>query len=249
MTWLQFQNMVKELLPVDKDRGNLSTFLTRSIKNGVLDIQNFVPYYRAGKTAQYNKAAPAGKLPLTTEGNASAGNLPSGARPVEAWVVQLEDPAVDDSSDKECNRYPLSPYPYRNRHDLTCAMPEIYGGRSFITIGKAGDFLVYPSIDDKAVLELFYDTVDADHASGDEVTYDEDVATAVSDYCKSRISLEVDKDAQMHSIYYSQYLTQRRKLYLSAREKQMVKYFKGVNGHFTKVCETDTANIISNCGC
>ena len=241
--------MVKELLPVDKDRGNIATFLTRSIKNGVLDIQTYIPFYSAGKTAQYNKSAPAGKLPLTTEGNASAGNLPTGARPIEAWVVQLEDPAVDDSSDKECNRYPLSPYPYRNRHDLVCAMPEIYGGRSHITIGRAGDFMVYPSIDDKAVLELHYDIVDANHSGSDNVPYDDEVAMAVSDFCKARISLEVDKDPQMQGIYLGQYLTQRRKLYLSAREKQQVKYYKGVSGHFTKVCSTSTENIISNCGC
>ena len=249
MTWAEFQGVVKELLPVDKDRGNIATFLTRSIKNGVLDIQSYIPFYRTGKPAQSTIAPPAGKLPLTTEGNASAGNLPSKARPVEAWVVQLDDPKVDDSSDKECNRYPLSPYPYRNRHDLVCAMPEIYGGRSHITIGKAGDFLVYPSVDDDAVIELHYDTVDASHADSDNVPYDDEVAQAVSDYCKARISLEVDKDAQMNGIYFNQYLTQRRKLYLGAREKQQVKYYKGVSGHFTKVCTTGTANIISNCGC
>jgi hypothetical protein len=128
-------------------------------------------------------------------------------------------------------------------------MPEVYGGRSHITIGKSGDFLVYPSVDDKAVLELHYDAVDANHADGDTVTYDDDVALGVSDYCKARISLEVDKDAQMHGIYFNQYLTQRRKLYLSARERQQVKYYKGVSGHFVQVCTTGTTDIISNCGC
>ena len=71
----------------------------------------------------------------------------------------------------------------------------------------------------------------------------------MSDYCKARISLEVDKDAQMHGIYFNQYLTQRRKLYLSARERQQVKYYKGVSGHFAQVCTTGTTDIISNCGC
>ena len=32
----------------------------------------------------------------------------------------------------------------------------------------------------------------------------------------------------MHGIYFNQYLTQRRKLYLSARERQQVKYYNGV---------------------
>ena len=99
------------------------------------------------------------------------------------------------------------------------------------------------------MIELHYDTVDASHADSDNVPYDDEVAQAVSDYCKARISLEVDKDAQMNGIYFNQYLTQRRKLYLGAREKQQVKYYKGVSGHFTKVCTTGTANIISNCGC
>lgn len=249
MTWLQFQNMVKELLPVDKDRGNIATFLTRSIKNGVMDIQTYVPFFRAPKTAQYNKSAPAGKLPLTTEGNASAGNLPSEARPLEAWVVQLTDPKVDESDDKECNRYPLSPYPYRNRHDLTCAMPHISGGRGFITIGRAGDFMVYPAIDDNAVLELHYDAVSADHDNSDAVPYDDEVALAVSDFCKARISLEVDKDPQMNSLYMGQYLTQRRKIYLSARERQTIKNFVGVDGHFHQICTTGTSDVVSNCGC
>ncbi len=249
MTWLQFKNAVKELLPVDKDRGNIASFLTRSISNGVLDIQTYIPFYRAPKTAQYNKSGPAGKLPLTTEGNASAGNLPSGARPLEAWVVQLTDPKVDESDDKECNRYPLSPYPYRNRHDLTCAMPSIYGGRSFISIGRAGDFMVYPSIDDNAVLELHYDAVDATHDDSDNVPYDDEVVQAVSDFCKAKISLEVDKDAQLNTVYMGQYMAQRRKLYLSTRERQTIKNFVGVNGHFTQVCTTDASDVISNCGC
>ena len=238
MTWSEFKVAVKELLPVDKDRGNVGTFLDRAIKLAVLDIQNFIPYYRARKRAQYNIAPPAGKLPLTTEGNASAGNLPAGARPLEAWVVQLEDPKVDDSSDTECNRYPLTSFPYRNRLDLTCAIPEIYGGRGYITIGSAGDFLVYPTVDDDAVLELHYDIVDVSHADGDSVVYTDEVAQAVSDYAKARISTEVDRDTQLFEVYMSQYLAQRLKLFRDVKEKQGIRHINGVESHYNTICKT-----------
>ena len=83
---------------------------------------------------------------------------------------------------------------------------------------------------------MHYDIVDASHADGDSVVYTDEVAQAVSDYAKARISTEVDRDIQLFEVYMSQYLAQRLKLFRDVKEKQGLRHINGVESHYSTIC-------------
>jgi hypothetical protein len=267
MTWLQFKTAVKELLTVDGVRVGVATsptsggtsYLDRMTQLAVVEVLSHVDYYVTRNTAKYTTLSgpPSGFLALGTDGNASTGFLPGGAsalvdrRIEEAYRLNYETTTAVTASPSataatHCNRTPVENYPWANRNDMICAHPLIRAGATLIAIGpglsggtgRACDFYLYPSFDDKEVLEVAYTTSDASHSNGDTVPYDLPMAEAVSEYCKAKITREVDKDLKLHDSYYSSFRKKRQELYINSFGRERLK--DNVSGGSTRAACSDT---------
>jgi hypothetical protein len=252
MTWLQFKTAVKELLTVDGVRVGVATsptsggtsYLDRMTQLAVVEVLSHVDYYITKATAKYTTQSgpPSGFLLLGTDGNASTGFLPGGAaalldqRIEEAYRLNYETTAAVTATPAataatHCNRTPVENYPWANRNDMICANPLIQTGATLIAIGsglsggtgRACDFYLYPSFDDKEVLEIVYSVADASHADGDTVPYDLPMAEAVAEYCKAKITREVDKDLKLYDSYYSSFRKKRQELYVNSFGRERLK--------------------------
>ncbi|HIA61735.1 MAG TPA: hypothetical protein EYN93_02385 [Planctomycetaceae bacterium] len=234
MTWAEFRTAVKELITVDGVRVGVATsptgsgtpYLTRMTRNGAAEVLSHVEYYSKNNITKYNLAGISGHRPLTTEGNASLGELPGGARPQEAYRLfydSAEVAASPPTDDEGCNRTPLANYQYTNRNDMICAHPMISKGASLIAIGKAGDFYVYPSLDREEVLEVHWDGFEVSHADADKVPYDEPMAECVAEFVKAKITREVDKDLKLHDSYYASFRKKRQELYINSFGRQALR--------------------------
>ena len=226
MTWLQFKTAVKELITVDGTRQGITSYVDRMIKLGVIEVLSPVEHYTKGNITKYNLAGPDGFQPLTTEGNSSLGQLPSEARPQEAYrfFSTTAEVAATPSTDNEgCNRTPVVNYPYSNRNDLICAHPLISNGASVIAIGKSGDFYIYPQLDRNEVLQIHWDGFTADHADSDTVPYDDPMAECVGEYVKAKVTREVDKDLKLFQSYYGTFQKKRQELYINSFGRQAIR--------------------------
>jgi hypothetical protein len=226
MTWTEFKTAVKELITVDGVRQGVTSYVDRMIRLGVVEVLSHVEYYSKGSVTKYNLAGVAGHQPITTEGNASLGQLPGEARPQEAYRIfytSAEEAASPSTDNEGCNRTPLVNYSYANRNDLICAHPLINTGASVIAIGRGGDFYIYPQMDRNEVLEVHWDGFAANHSDTDKVPYDEAMAECVGEYVKAKITREVDKDLKLFESYYSTFQKKRQELYLNSFGRQVLR--------------------------
>ena len=244
MTWLQFKTAVKELITVDGSRQGITSYVDRMIKLGVVEVLSHVEFYTKGNITKYNLAGPEGFQPLTTEGNASLGQLPSDARPQEAYRIFYATAAIaarPPTDDEGCNRTPVVNYSYANRNDLICAHPLINDGASVIAIGKSGDFYIYPQLDRNEVLQIHWDGFTADHQDSDTVSYDEPMAECVGEYVKAKVTREVDKDLKLFESYYATFQKKRQELYLNSFGRQVIRT-NPVGGSTSLACSTTTCS-------
>jgi len=249
MTWAEFKTAVKELITVDGSRQGVTSYVDRMIRLGTVEVLSHVEHYSKGNITKYNLAGVAGHQPMTTEGNASLGQLPAEARPQEAYRIfytTAEDAATPATDDEGCNRTPLTNYSYANRNDLICSHPLIHNGASVIAIGRGGDFYIYPQMDRNEVLEVHWDGFTASHSDTDTVPYDEPMAECVGEYVKAKITREVDKDLKLFESYYSTFQKKRQELYLNSFGRQVLKR-NPEGGPNNLACETTTTTTCTNC--
>jgi len=83
-TWKEFNDEVRLHLPVDSDRLNAQDFIERKIRHAVIDIQGFIPRYRAGHEVVYCPND------FVTHNEASLGRLPEGAKFKEGYVIRTK---------------------------------------------------------------------------------------------------------------------------------------------------------------
>jgi len=245
MTWAEFKTAVKELITVDGVRQGVTSYVDRMIRLGVVEVLSHVEFYSKGNITKYNLAGVAGHQPVTTEGNASLGQLPAESRPQEAYRIfygSAEEAASPSTDNEGCSRTPLSNYSYTNRNDLVCAHPLISTGASVIAIGRGGDFYIYPQMDRNEVLEVHWDGFTASHSDSDKVPYDEPMAECVGEYVKAKITREVDKDLTLFESYYATFQKKRQELYLNSFGRQALRRNPD-GGPSTLACaETTTCN-------
>jgi hypothetical protein len=82
MTWSEFTAAVAQLLTVDGVRLGTLDFVDRQLRAGLVDIQNFIPFYRMGHEETY------GTNELTVEGMASRGDLPATADIQDCFLLR-----------------------------------------------------------------------------------------------------------------------------------------------------------------
>lgn len=275
MTWTQFKQAVKDLLTVDGVRLGVATlhsgqsgtpYLDRIMQLGTAEVLSHVDYYVKRASAKYTTLSgpPSGFLALGEDGNASTGLLPGGAanlldeRIIEAYRLNYETTSAVTATPAagagtHCNRTPVENYPWANRHDMICAHPLIHTGATLLAIGpglsggtgRGADFYLYPMLDEKEVFEIVYTVSDATHADNDVVPYDLPMAECVADYCKAKITREVDKDLKLHDSYYGTFRKKRQELYVNSFGRQRLK--DNVSGGPIAGTCLDTTGLTSSC--
>ena len=264
MTWLDFKAAVRELLTVDSTRLNVQTFIDRQIRNGVVDIQSNIPFYRAGNVVTYSlNGAIKDSEPLAEAEKASEGLLEGDIRVLDAYFIDgqysydwQDDLSESADSNSECSRRPIRQWPWPNRHDMICGATI---GYDLIAISpQGGKFYIYPQVTSTDKVEIFYNGLKKSFADTDVTTFDDSVVEAVANFVKSKICREVDRDLDLFQSYWASYLADRSRLYLDARDRVTMKYSLGselpdaINGSScasttSASCDGTTTTTTSNC--
>lgn len=186
-------------------------FIDNYIRQGVLDLQHFVDYYRMGQERVFTFGD------AVADGQASDFSLPDQAMIRDMYYVQ-------DSAD--CIRKPVAQYDWQNRYDLVCGEPRLFKGDFFAAVDPNGKKLIcFPALADGFHLSVFYDGLKIDFADGDIVPFDEGAAQAVADFVRARQSIQPQvANQRLMAIHEQAYQGKRRQLYRDAKEKQRVRY-------------------------
>lgn len=212
LTWAEFKEEVLVLLPVDRrrvgpgiqDEDGQEGYLTRTLKQGVIDIQQFVPRYRENHESIY--------LPedLTVEGSASRGVLPQQAliRDVWFWI------------DADTARYPVLEFPWNRRFELVNDLIELPDNQGrFTRDPQSYYFYLYPEVKDGNAISIHWDGLKTDFGDDEDVPFDRQMAGAVADYLKGRIMRDIEKDNVGYGTYFhpsnGSYITKRTNLFLA----------------------------------
>jgi len=209
-TWLQFIALVKEHLTVDANRRGTETFVTRVIKNAVIDLQRFIIPYRDGHTTTY------AAIDLDEHGSAQLGQFPSGAKPKAIYFQTTKDGA-----DPECLRNRMDWFPWKDRQVLICGAFRCQRGAYFYAVGPmAKNFIVYPkvSVDELTTILVVWEGLKLNFADVDIVPWPDEAAEAVAFYVKAQINLNIDRNIPLAQANQQLYTLKRLSLWRDANE-------------------------------
>ena len=221
-TWSQFTAAVNALLPADSQRagpvGNTIALWTRL---AVIELQNFIKAFCQGHETIYNASD------FVLEGYACRAAMPPQARFQDGYLVIYEvDPQTNlpvTQPFPKCTRYPLDAFDWDKRMAMVHGNVAVNGGRALISIDpQANTFYVYPGVKDCQAVSVFWDGIKADFNPDELTPFDEQTTLVVADFCKARISREVDKDLPLAQSYESSYKEGRSLLYLNTKEKRRI---------------------------
>ena len=211
LTWAEFKEEVLKLLPVDRrrvgagiqDEDGEDGYLTATIKQGCIDLQQFVPRYRVNHEWIY--------LPedLVVEGAASRGVLPQQSLIRDVWLW------VEDST----TRYPVINFPWDRRFELVNGEETLPDNQGRIaTDANQYTFYLYPEVAEGNAISMHGDGIKTDFSDDEQVPFDPQAAGAVADYLKGRIARDVEKDNALYATYFhprtGSYIQKRTNLYL-----------------------------------
>lgn len=234
MTWAQFIAAVNEHLVTDATRRGIETFNARVVRNAVIDIQRFVPYFRQGNQTTYQVAD------ATVVGCAHLVDMPALARPKALYMVNT---AAGVNGDRCRER--LDFYPWLRKQELIDGrlnyggwlggfwagtippVPPQVGWGVLGCLGSKGycytvspharNFLVYPQITATSELVLFWDGLKTSFLDADVVPFDDRCAEAAAYFVKSKIGAYVNGDAQLMQMAAADYKMARLKLFVDCK--------------------------------
>jgi len=162
MTWLDFKNLVDDLLVVDaKRRGpGVQTYKEKLVRLGVINIQRTIEFYQLGHETLYEQGD------VAAQGKASVGKIPAGADLQEAWLIRRDK----DDPTKDCCKTELDFYPWVDREDLVCGRCGTPHSPSFTVSPQVDKFMISPIIQGREI------TVVSLTLAGSTVTATTDVA-------------------------------------------------------------------------
>lgn len=206
MTYLEFTDLVRTFLTVDANRLGAETYVTNMIRQGIINVEHFIPIYRLGHESIY------GIDDLAEEGYASQGIMPEAAELMDAYNSKVGNPYT---------RQPLSLYDWGNRFDLITGNIRIVGGQYYISINPDGrQFYVYPKISEGRQLSLFWNGIRLAFADADEVPFDEPMALCVAEYVTAQVERRINKDLVLYAAHYESYKEGLRQLHRTARARR-----------------------------
>lgn len=213
-TWSQFVAAVLGLLPRDSQRiGPVQPYITQMIRQAVIDLEDRIPALKMGHETIYQASDFVG------EGYASRATLPPQATPRDAFLVYY-DLDANHQPKPHCRRFPLEDFGWKNRMALVHSKVAVNDGRGLICFDPRGEtFYVYPCPRDTQQVSLFWDGRKINFQDNEQTPFDEQMTLVVADFCKSRLSREVDNDLMMADSYSLSYRQGRQILYLNLKDR------------------------------
>lgn len=226
-TWKEFCDGVKGLLTVDSNRRGAELFTEGMIRQGAIDLQDFIPAYRVGHETIYLASD------FVTSGSASIATLPPEAQVRDGWMCNLDTSL----------RIPMRDMSWMDRMQMVHGGIPINDQNARIAIDpNAHMFFAYPAVAAPWCVSIFWDglkleypaTIVFDRATGkfsdnddpkvnQEVPFDEGAMLAVADFVKGKLAREVDRDLTMYQSYFhpiqGSYTVKRKNLYLTAKAR------------------------------
>lgn len=182
------------------------------ILNGAIELQTHIVPLRAGNFSRYTAAE------VLTEGYASRGKMPEGARPVAAWI---EYPAADDEPDSEdgqpegCAKVPCMQVPWHREQELKCT-PSCEPRLCFQRTSRC--FVVSPAlVAGEVELLLQWEGVKQSYLDADDTTFDRQCAQALAAYVQWKLAV-IDDDARAAAAGASEFVRMRRSVWIETRE-------------------------------
>lgn len=215
-TWKEFSDAVKALLPIDTARLDpIPSLIALWIRLGVIELQNLIGAYRAGHETIFLASD------FVLEGYACRATLPPQAKVMDAYLVQFEQGCTTHKTRGNwCQRFPLKDIGWAKRMDLVHNRVATNGGQAFMAFDpQAYTFYVYPGIKDCQVVSLFWEGLKIEFQDEEQTPFDEQMTLVVADYCKRRISREIDKDLPLAADFQQSYMDGRSLLYLAKKEQ------------------------------
>jgi hypothetical protein len=170
------------ILRAKEDMEQFGNWTIGQIKQGVLDLQDYIPALRLGQETTYESTH------FVTEGYASKGQLPDLGEARQLWTLWT------DPDSGECTRHELKLVPWEDRYPLM--IENLFCEPQYTISPNARDFWITPIIaDENWEFILRWDGTKMDFADGDFVPFgDEVIAKAVSDYIRASMALYESAD-------------------------------------------------------
>lgn len=207
-TWQEFCDGVKGLLTVDANRRGAEAFTTGMIRQGAIDLQDFIPAYRAGHEAIYLPAD------FVAQGNACIGTMPPQAQTQDVWLCNLDTGL----------RVPVKDISWLDRMQMVGGQAPLNDQNGRVAFSPNGEqFYIYPVVMPPWCVSLFWDGLKLDFKDNELVPFDEGAVMAVAEFVKGKLAREVDRDLTMYQSYFhplqGSYMLKRRNLYLTAKAR------------------------------
>ena len=233
MTWQEFNEAVRTYLLIDSQRKGkgVQDYIDRMIVASVIDLQRYVPTFRANQIKHFSTSNLVEPNPETLTGvnaediNAHQGEFIQSKTRIKQVLIRR---IPTEENKQDISRYfRMKVIPWERRFDLidglnrerTPAFPGrvAFGGTTFITAPKIREdeamYLYYEG--EKHYAPAFKAT---ENELQDPVIFDDIVAKASSDYVKAHLSREVDNDLNQYKSFFELYVKDRAQIFINEKE-------------------------------
>lgn len=209
MIWSEFIAEVLGFLHVDAERHGIELFREQSIRAGVIDIQSMLPAMRAGHTTTVQAAD-------FTQDGIVAGTVaaPDGV----VREIRFIPKAVDEDRPGSSNHVTYRKGLWEDRKCMVMGVSTALGQWALSPDQRT--IILAPTPDADHSVQIVWDGLKRSFASNDETPFTSEVAEAVSEFVKGRITLHVDKEVQLAATHFQNYGTLRRRINSDLKEKE-----------------------------
>lgn len=208
MTWDDFRGQVRALLLYDADvpEDTAQTWLDALLRSAVIELQQFIPSYRAGQVDTYDVDD------VTAYCDGATFDLPSGAFLNEIVFAKANE---DDATCPTIHQ--MHPVGWDDREHLVRSKEGCYG---YAIDPRGRKLFVFPAPVDDDEIRVTWTGIKYDYDDGDLLPWDESAVRCVAEYINAEVSLKKDDKAAKYDRHYNKYRELRRQLYLDDKHKR-----------------------------
>jgi len=209
MIWSAFKTYVLNFLPVEAQRLGIEQFREQSIRAGVIDIQSMIPAFRLGHTTTL------ADTDFIPDGVVS-GTAPAPDGVVrEVWFVPL---ASDADRPGSSNRVAYRSGQWADRGAMVLGLSTAMG--QWALSPDQQTVLLAPIPDEFHQVEIVWDGIKRAFLDTDTTPFNEEVAEAVAEFVKGRITQHVEGDPQLAATHLQNYAKLRQRINSDIKEKE-----------------------------
>lgn len=235
-TWRAFKKAVLDLCPNDARRLGMENYLPRLIREGVIDLMQFLPNYQKRHETLYYPQD------FAQEGEASVGTFPPKSDIQSIWIFDVN----------RHFRFPVHPYPWERRFSLVHRHRREFDNcfDNLVTLTAASvqaielinrlpvinatnehrhglyavdpqheTFYMAPHIRPDWLLSVHWHGKKLDYKDDELVPFDEEATFAVASWVSSKVALQVDRDAARAKEFMNDYVLARTNLYIDIQNR------------------------------